>query len=68
MLVPCVDCVCLVTLASWIELQLGWAGGSRTLCAGIALLGWAELRWAWVRAFLGFSAEGDMAQAEVCAC
>lgn len=49
MVVPYVNCVCLVTLSGCLELWLAWAGGPGTLCAGAALVGWLVLKWAQAR-------------------
>lgn len=35
------------------ELWLAWAGDPTALHAGVALVGWLELKWAWMGAVLG---------------
>lgn len=47
--VPCVDCVCLVTLVGSLELRLVWAGSPEGLHIEAALMGWQELKWVWAR-------------------
>lgn len=40
----CALCRLWVTLASWLELYLGWARGPGALHAGGAMIGWLELK------------------------
>lgn len=47
------DCVYLVTSAGLLMLWLVLAGGPREFCAGAALVGRQELKWAWSRLIPG---------------
>lgn len=49
MVISCVDCVCLVTLAGWLEVRLVWAGHHEVLCPAAAMVGGPELKQAGAR-------------------
>lgn len=66
--VSCVDSVCLVTLASRLELWLPWAGGPGALCAAAVPVQWPEPKRAWVRDSWGLPHRGHpgrIAEADV---
>lgn len=42
------DCMLLVALAGWLDLQQVWASGPGALCTRVALLEWLELNQAQV--------------------